>query len=191
MFRYVITLFATVMLIANVALADQRIVGHMTPFPEEMLSNPVTLDCGLTVQEARGISPNYPRLNSLCTHAYSNFFKFIEAKGLETRHREPFKWNASFLPEASCYRCLNDEGYRFKYRYVHGRLIGYTDKNEQYAFMSSVRDRQFKTTFVHELFHSMSMYYGVYDNHPGGWAAKTAADEVLAQDFTEWLGYGR
>jgi hypothetical protein len=190
MFRRFILLFA-IILTASTALADQRILGHMTPLPNEFLADPVTLDCGITVQEARGITLDYPRLNSLCTHAYANFFKFIDAKGLKTSHRASFKWNASFLPEKPCYRCLNDEAYRFKYRHVHGNLIGYTDKDVGYAFMSSVRDAQFNTTFVHELFHSMSMYYGVYDNHPGNWAAKTAADEVLAQDFTEWLGYGR
>lgn len=190
MFRYITLLVAT-LLIVSTAHADQRVVGHMTPFPEEMLESPVTLDCGARVQEVRGASMNYPRLNSMCTHAYTNFFKFIEAKGLKTKHRERFHWNVSFLPENTCYRCLNDENYRFRHRHVRGRLIGYTDKNAGYAFMSSRRDHEFNTTFVHELFHSLSMYYGVYDNHPGGWPEKTAADERLAQDFTEWLGYGR
>jgi len=190
MFRRFIILFA-ILLVASTAFGDQYIVGHMPPLPNEFLSNPVTLDCGVTIQEVRGVSLDYAHLNSLCIHAYSNFFKFVEAKGLKTSHRKSLRWNASFLPERPCYRCLNDETYRFRYRHVHGNLIGYTDKDIEYAFMSSVRDHQFSTTFVHELFHSMSMYYGVYNNHPGNWTAKTAADEVLAQDFTEWLGYGR
>jgi hypothetical protein len=185
------TLIVAILLVVGVAHADQHIVGHMIPLPEEILTTPVQLDCGATIQEVRGSSMDYSHLNSMCTHAYSNFPKFVQAKGLKTESREPFQWNISFLPESSCYRCLNDEAYRFRYRHVHGRLIGYTDKNTGYAFMSSVHDREFNTTFMHELFHAMSMYYGVYDSHPGDWSAKTAADEKLAQDFTEWLGYGR
>ena len=190
MFRYIIFILA--ILITSSAFADERIVGYMPPLPEEMLTDPITLDCGLTINEVRGGSLDVPRLNSMCMHAYDNFFKFIETKGLKTNHNNPFVWNISFLPEATCYRCLNDEKYRFKYRYVHGAVIGYTDKNQQYIFMFvDNKDREFKTTYVHELFHAMSMYYGVYDNHPGGWSTKTAADEKLARGFTEWLGYGR
>jgi hypothetical protein len=191
MFRRFFALVLFIILVAGVAFADQRIVGHMTPLPEEKLENPVTLDCGIIVQEVHG-SMNYARLNAMCTHAYENFWTFVDAKGLETRHRNRFAWNISFLPDDTCYRCLNDEQYRFKFRHVHGRLIGYTDRDQQYAFMiSNHRDREFNVTFVHELFHSMSMYYGVYDNHGGTYAQKTAADERLAVEFTEWLGYGR
>lgn len=190
MFRYVITILA-ILFLSHTAIADTKIVGHMTPFPEEKLENPVTLDCGATIQEVRGLNADYARLNSMCTHAYSNFFKFIKAKGLKVNHTNAFRWNLSFLPEARCYRCLNDESHRFRHRHVHGYLIGYTDKDTEYAFMSSTVDKEFNTTFVHELFHSMSMYYGVYDNHPGNWGEKTAADEKLAENFTEWLGYGR
>jgi hypothetical protein len=35
------------------------------------------------------------------------------------------------------------------------------------------------------------MFYGVYDSHPGSWSQKTNADEELAAEFTEWLGYGK
>lgn len=189
MLKYILIIASIVL--TNTALADSRITGHMTPLPSERLDNPVTLDCGATVQEARGISLDYSRLNAMCTHALSNFFKFTKAKNLRENHTDPFSWNLSFLPEDNCYRCLNDETHRFRYRFVHGHLIGYTDKDERYAFMSSVYDSEFNTTFVHELFHSMSMYYGVYDNHPGDYSEKTNKDEGLAQEFTEWLGYGR
>lgn len=189
MFRYVIYFILAIVLVAGVATADQKMVGHMAPFPKEKLANPVTLDCGATVQEARGINLDYAHLNAMCTHAYSNFFKYIDAKGLKYNHRAPFRWSLSFLPEDNCYRCLNDEKYRFKHRFVKGRLIGYTDKDHRYAFMSNIRDQEFNDTFVHELFHSMSMYYGVYSNHPGNNAQKTAADEKLAVEFTSWLGY--
>jgi hypothetical protein len=190
MFRYVIA-FLAILFLSHTAIADSKIVGHMAPLSGEKLEQPVALDCGAIIQEVRGFHPNYAVLNSMCTHAYSNFFKFVKAKGLQYNHSEQFQWNLSFLPEERCYRCLNDEAYRFRHRHVQGYLIGYTDRDERYAFMSNVVDGEFNTTFVHELFHAMSMYYGVYDNHPGNYAQKTAQDEKLAQDFTEWLGYGR
>jgi hypothetical protein len=166
------------------------VVGHPTPFPNELLENPVILDCGAVIQEVQA-GQDYALLNSMCTHVYSNFFNYIEAKRLRVEHKKPFNWNLSFLSEDTCYRCLNDEEYRFNNRFISGRVIGYTSRNDRYAFMSSKRDSEFNTTFVHELFHSMSMYYGVYDNHPGTWAQKTIADEYLAVEFTEWLGYGK
>lgn len=185
------TVLLAIVLVASTAFADTRVVGHPTPLPEELLENPVTLNCGATVREVDGPTPNYANLNSMCTHAHSNFFKFIEAKGLRTQHRRAFTWNLSFIPESASYRDLNDERYRFHNRFIRGRVIGYTSRNHRYAFMSSRIDSEYNVTFVHELFHSMSMHYGVYDNHPGTWAEKTATDERLAVEFTEWLGYGR
>lgn len=182
---------AAALLVSGVARADARVVGHMPPFPEEMLDPPVTLTCGATVREARSFTPDYRRLNRLCTRATTHFFPFIERKGLEVTHREPFAWGISFLPERTCYRCLNDEAYRFRYRQAKGAVIGYTDKNSEYFFMTTIVDREFSVTFVHELFHALSMFYGIYDAHPGSWESKAAADEKLAVEFTEWLGYGR
>lgn len=190
MSRHIFTIILSIIFCANVALAD-RTVGHPTPFQSELLENPVVLDCGATIREVRGSSQNYAQLNSMCTHAYSNFFQFIAAKGLRVNNHDPFQWNISFLPEATCYRCLNDEKYRFNNRFIGGAVIGYTSRNDRYAFISSTRDSQSNVTFVHEMFHSMSMFYGVYDNHSGSWSRKTEADERLATEFTEWLGYGR
>jgi hypothetical protein len=190
MFRYIFTIILSIVLYTNVALAD-KVVRHPTPFQNELLENPVVLDCGLTIREVRGSSINYAQLNSMCTHAYSNFFEYINAKGLRASHHNPFVWNASFLPEDTCYRCLNDERYRFNNRFISGKVIGYTSRNDQYAFITSIQDSEFSITFVHEIFHSMSMYYGVYDNHSGSWSQKTKTDEKLASEFTEWLGYGK
>jgi hypothetical protein len=88
---------------------------------------------------------------------------------------------------------LNDETYRFRYRFVKGITVtGYTDRSEKYSFaISDTSDSEFKVTFVHEMFHAMSMFYGVYENHPGTLSDKSRADEILAQEFTVWLGYGR
>jgi len=190
MFKYLIAL--VILLISTTSVADQRIVGHMLPLPEETLSSPVQLDCGIVIKEVRGGSLNVAKLNQMCSRAASSFFPFIEREGLTPMHRNSFDWNVSFLPEPRCYRCLNDETYRFKFRHVHGMLIGYTDLNQGYIFMlSDFSDREFNVTFVHELFHAMSMFYGVYNSHPGSWSDKTAADDRLAYAFTDALGYGR
>jgi hypothetical protein len=190
MFKYLISLI--LFLISTTAIADQRIIGHMLPLPEEMLNTPVTLDCGVVIKEVRGGSLNIAKLNRMCSLAESRFFPFVESKGLTPRNHSVFSWGVSFLPEPRCYRCLNDEDYRFKYRHVHGALIGYTDLEQRYIFMlSDFSDREFNVTFVHELFHAMSMYYGIYESHVGSWGEKTAADDKLAYEFTETLGYGR
>jgi len=190
MFKY-IALFLSIILIASLSMASDRVVGHMTPFPSETLDTPVTLDCGASIEEVRGGKLDYAKLNSLCTHAASNFFRFVDAKGLKTGDRsQAFSWSVSFLPGASCYRCLNDEDYRFHNRFVKGYVTGYTDLNSRFSFVIS-KSRELKVTFVHEMFHAMSMFYGVYENHTGNYSEKTAKDEALAQEFTEWLGYGR
>lgn len=191
MFRYILTVILSISLIAGTAYADTKVYGHPTPLTNELLETPVTLNCGATVREVRGSAQDYNHLNDMCTHVALNFFKYIEARGLRTQRNDPFNWNIAFLPVDTSYRSLNDESYRFHNRFIGGLVIGYTSRNDRYAFMSSVRDSEFDTTFVHEMFHSMSMHYGVYDNHPGSWQEKTEADERYAVEFTEWLGYGR
>lgn len=191
-FRWLTTLLALVS-VAGSALADERVVGPMTPLPEELLLTPVVLDCGATIREVRGGSPDMARLNRLCTHAFTNFFTFVrDMRHLEVIREDDFDWNVSFLPDASCFRCLNDERHRFRGRFVRGNLTGFTDRDLAYIFMiSDPNDREFRVTFVHELFHAMSMFYGIFDRHPGDWTEKAAADDRLAADFTDWLGYGR
>jgi len=185
--KYILILLA--ILIASTASADELIVGHMKPLPNELLNNPIHLDCGLSIREARGGPP--PELETQCLHAKKNFFRFINFKGIKPREAN-FAWSMSFLPEGKCYRCLNDTSYRFKYRFIPGNVIGYTGKDEQYSWViSDYKDPQFNVTFVHELFHALSMHYGVYDSHPGSLKDKTNRDEILAQEFTEGLGYGR
>lgn len=190
--KYILILLA--IFIASTASADELIVGHMKPLPEELLDKPVRI-CGVSIREVRGAtfsSEKVDELKARCAHAEQNFFRFAEYKGLELKHKQPFEWSFSFLPEASCYRCLNDTSHRFKERFVSGNVIGYTDKDRKYSWMLSAHwDREFNTTFVHELFHALSMHYGVYDSHPGTLEQKTEVDEALAQEFTEGLGYGR
>lgn len=56
---------------------------------------------------------------------------------------------------------------------------------------SDSRDADFALTFVRELFHAMSMFYGIFENQVGSWDGRNWIEERLAEDFTAWLGFGR
>lgn len=177
------------------ALASEMIVGHMKPLETELLTHPIQFPCGLKIQEMRGTSLDKDQREKMvgqCNVAKTSFFKFMAYKGIPTQNEKPFEWSLSLLPESNCYRCLNDTAHRFKYRFVQDNVIGYTDKDARYSWvLSDVKDKEFDTTFMHELFHALSMYYGVYDAHPGSLQQKTDADEILAEEFTDGLGYGK
>jgi len=169
-------------------------VGHMAPLPEELLKEPIVLACGAVIREIRGgNSINLDVLNRVCSEVTSSFLSFLEAQGIHTQATEPFTWNLSFLPSGDCYRCLNDERYRFRIRVVLDRdLIGYTDAAERTIFLTSdAWDAAFRLVFVHELFHALSIHYRLLADRPGTWQERYVAEEALAGDFTEWLGYGR
>jgi len=170
------------------------VVGHMAPLPEELLKEPIALDCGAVIREIRGGNTiNLDVLNRLCSEVTSSFEPFLRAQGVQVRLEGPFVWDLSFLPSGDCYRCLNDVRFRFRHRVVLDRdLIGYTDVAEKTIFLTSnAWNAAFRLVFVHELFHALSIHYRVLADRPGTWQERYVAEEELAGDFTEWLGYGR
>jgi hypothetical protein len=189
--KRILSVFVSLITISLTAEADTRIAGHMEPLDHELLSPEIRLDCGVVVRERQGKPVSVEALNNMCTYALRNFPKFVEEKKLRTnRNTGAFSWSLSILPESHCYRCLNDVKYRFRYRMIKADVIGYTEKNARYSFiLNDESDKVYNVTFVHEMFHAMSMFYGVYDNHPGNWGQKTERDERLAKEFTNWLGY--
>jgi len=190
MFKSLIILLAITF--SSIALADSKVLGHLAPLPHEVMGSPVRLDCGATITEMRGGNPDVRKLNALCNQAAQGFKAFVEHRGYKLAHNMEFEWSISFIPYGKCYRCLNDTEHRFYTRTVDSPVWGITDQTHRYMFvLSDKRSREFTVTFVHELFHSMSMHYGVYNSHPGGYGEKSQADEVLAEDFTDWLGHGR
>jgi len=173
---------------------ERGIVGPMAALPEELLKEPIHLTCGAVIREMRGGNTiNLEVLNRICSEAKSSFEPFLAAQGIAVQQASPFAWNLSFLPSGDCYRCLNDERYRFRHRVVLDRnLIGYTDVAERTIFLTSdAWDAAFRLVFVHELFHAFSIHYRLLADSPGTWQERYVAEEVLAGDFTEWLGYGR
>jgi hypothetical protein len=174
------------------AADDARREGHMTPLPSERLSDPITMSCGVTIYEWRGGNTDRDRVEKLCSLATDYFFPYLKMNGIEPVHQNEFRWSMALLPQGYCYRCMNDTRYRFKGRPVNGFLSGYTSFTRRWIFMvGSNNHPDFNVTMVHELFHSMSEYYGVFANHPGSEQEKVNRDEELAEGFTEWLGLGR
>jgi hypothetical protein len=165
-------LFTILMLLTSLAIADQRIVGHMQPFQEERLDTPMTLNCGVTIYEWRGSG--------------------IKTKRMEPAHDQPFRWSMALMPDGRCYRCMNDVQWRFAYRPVKQYVTGYTSFNQRWLYMfGNTGHREFDVTMVHELWHAQSYYYGIINQYPGDDDAKVARDERMAVGFTMWLGLGR
>lgn len=166
----------------------------MKPFTNELLNKPISLPCGVTIREWRGQSKPSPEaikmMDSLCTKALNNFKPFIESQGLRSPRSGSLSWNWSIVPDGHCYRCLNDTKFRFAERFVRDELWGYTGRDQRYTFtISTVKRPIFKKVFTHEMFHAMSMYYGLYDQHSQDDYVKTETDEQLAEKFVEYMGY--
>lgn len=174
---------------------EMKLPGHMQPWPDEELASPVRLACGVTIVEWTAGSPRTPaviaKLDAICSRAVAAFPEFALKHHLpRPRMVRPFTWPLSLIPEGACYRCLNDTEYRFSTRAVHW-LWGYTSRNAAATLMLSDTDSPvFERIFTHEIWHAMSMYYGVFEQHAGGDDEKIRADEALAEGFTRFLGLG-
>jgi hypothetical protein len=169
----------------------------MTPLPSEWLASPIHLPCGLTIREWRGKSrPSRAmeaKLERWCVAAERHFVPFLHSRGLELPRpdRGAFRWSESLIPDGDCHRCLNDYNGRFATRFTHELVWGYTSLPLRWSFMiSDVRSEMFRQVFTHELFHAMSMYYGLYASHWGMWIVKSGEDEELARAFTRSMGLG-
>lgn len=190
MSRYIHIILA-IILVSTIALADQKIVGHMAPLPTELLDNPIALDCGATIREAKGILLTKKlliKLNTMCNTAHMNFFTYAEVRHLEITNGDHFEWYLSFLPEATCYRCLNDEAYRMNGRMVKGSdVTGFIQHDISYSFITTTQDDEFSATYLHELFHAMSYHYGVWGSLEGSFEEKVQKEEKMAEEFAKWI----
>lgn len=133
---------------------------------------PIHLSCGLVIVEApdklRKLSLSLEKLNKLCTLAVNSYGA-----------KQGFHWKAAFVSKGDCSRCLNGE----RFKNVDNDLAGFTVFKYQILFViSDMDDVEFETTFVHEIFHALQMYYNVDDG---------SNQEVLAEEFTERLGFGK
>lgn len=190
--KYFILLFT--LLISTTSLADTKVVGHMEPLPSEALDQPITLqDCsGLTIEEWRGSVTDdkaLKKLNAICKRAIAEFESFIKSKGLKKRNNSNFKYHVALLPDTKNYRGMNDMKFRFADRFVKKELWAYTSRDNRYIFMvSSVDIPEMPSIFSHELFHALSMHYGIFDAHANTDSERVAKDEKLALEFEKYLG---
>jgi hypothetical protein len=74
---------------------------------------------------------------------------------------------------------MNDVKDRFREREVKV-TAGYTSVTHRWTFIGT-NDDEFDTTFVHEIFHALNIFYGTVDDR----------EEELAEKFTQELGLGK
>ena len=177
----------------------------MTPLADEMLLNPITLSdkCeGVVVREWREGEPGTEAtraairvMDRLCNRALGAFERFTDRHGLERVHSLPFSWSVSVIPDGDCYRCLNDLTYRVSSRSEQIEVWGYTSLTHRFIFILNqvqVNGKPgvlWQKIWVHELFHALSMYYGIFESHAGTDAKRVKIDERYAKKFeVEVLG---
>lgn len=173
----------------------------MTPLPEEQLPKAIWLSgkcSGIAIREwvvTNNGSVRKPAairyMDRLCNQAVGAFGAFAAERKLVPAHSEQFNWRISLLPDGDCYRCLNDLKYRFAYRAVQRPVWGYTGLYERYSFLLNeiyvvgVPDRMWRRVWVHELFHALSMHYGIFWAHADDNEERARIDERYAREFVD------
>lgn len=195
--------------VASVALAGYS--KKMQPTPDERLDDPISLSgpcSGVKIVEWRyrpgysestGPSPKSLRiLKKYCKIAVKEFSTFVESKGFKLEHNRSFKTTISLIPTDSEPRNLNDLKYRFAKRYQQYPLLGYYHRSTNYTFVmhdvlkpNERPNFKFKTVYVHELYHALANYYGIFHQYSDNLDTASKIDEALAMEFTHHLGLGR
>jgi phosphoribosyl 1,2-cyclic phosphodiesterase len=160
----------------------------MFPLHYERLEHIEKISCGIKIHEWRGSKLNSGIVNRFCSLAKSNFVGFISKLKKDyvvKRLSEKFEYDASFIPDNKQKRNLNDTTFRFKGR-DQPDVFGYTNILHHWMFVTSdYNDSEFGVTLAHEVFHAMSDFHMIVDQH------SALEEEILARDFTEYLGLGR
>ena len=176
---------------------------QMTPTISEKLNSPIALCSGIKIVEWRDsgtpatqlTKANIKALIRYCKEAMKAFPKFVKSKGYDLKRAGKLHTSVCFMPVNSSPRNLNDIDYRFSSRTKIydsdgnvGQIWGYFQRYTDHIYVRNTAANHHRVVFIHELFHSASYYYGIYDQHEG---YKDSKDENLAQEFTVYLGYGR
>jgi hypothetical protein len=206
-----IRLILCFLLLSQVAWAEEKIVGHPEPLPEETLSPVIRLtgQCS-DVNVVEWVGPQTTQaiqiIDSTCNLVANNFYQFVAEEGYAAIQVVKPSYRISLLlwDEFSGYRGLNDNTYRFVERprfcsieakVCHDneeplQLVGWSDKQLRIIFVrNDVTDLfginpKFTAILAHELFHSLSFDSGSYNQHQN-----IAIEEILARKFTEKLGF--
>lgn len=172
---------------------DVRIV-EWRPTPEYLSSTSYSVQA-LTV------------LDKTCQQAVSKFKSFLKSESLTGKAPTTIAFSVSLMPADASrhgteYRNLNDITFRFFNRTKEYDEDGnvyliwaYSQRSNHYIYIRNdvlnddgkTVNSEFVKIFAHEIGHTLSYYYGIYDNHSGD---KDAEDEKLARKFTTYLHYG-
>jgi hypothetical protein len=175
---------------------------------------PLKGECtSFVIKEWRGtqITPQAIKIiNNTCNTAAKSFFPFVKEKGYTIKQNVKFVVGISLIPwdqekDGADYRGLNDMKYRFvqreKFCDAYGRpchlwetplsVYAVSDKYRNWIFLlNDVYYAEewlpsFRTIWTHELFHTFSHHYGVFDQHPGMERNKITKDEEMAYAFAD------
>ena len=181
----------------------------MTPLPNEELSQSLSLTNACSkvniVEWRQDGGPNEiakNKLNAICNKVIGDFPRFFKNKEYNVTPIENFTQSVSIIPIDNGFRNLNDIIFRFSTRSFieydeNGDLItilGYHQRATSFIYIynqvliDGKLNKQFRTVFAHELFHALSYQFGIFYQHDGN---KNETEEEMAQDFTEFMGYGR
>lgn len=218
MIRNFISILATIVSINAVNIGDAThfnsasnytdAKGVMSPLPNEKLGEPIYLDgpCSdvkiIEWRETKGVADSEMNeasinvLKNVCKLTVNNFESFIKTKDNYTLigDVDDFRANICLMPLNSSPRNLNDIEFRFFNRYVKDTVWGYHQRatNNIYirndVFDGNMPRHYFVVVFAHELFHSLSYKYSIYDQHTGN---KELVEEEMARQYTQYLGLGR
>lgn len=193
------------------ATTDANSSYLMTPLPEEKLTKSIFLSekCAMVeIVEWRGRDEvgrqeEVADLDRICQRVVEKFPIFIKEK---TDFKLPedlsFSQLVSVIPGDDGFRNLNDVEFRFSTRSgieydENGEvmpILGYHQRATSFIYIYNLvrikgkLNSQFRTVLAHELFHALSFKLGVFGQHTGN---KNEKEEEMAQQFTEWMGYGK
>lgn len=142
----------------------------------------------------------YEIINNVCQTVWENFIPFMSnySHYKILGNIDQVNPKISLIPVNDKARNLNDNQYRFSRRNISGELWGYHHQKTNYVFVRNMifspngnLDKYFKLYLAHELFHSLSYSLGIYNQHKGNIDEIVATEELMADEFTVYLGFGK
>lgn len=207
------------LLLAPSLSANQKIVGHMAPLDDELLSPALTLkkDCaGVAIREWRpsvnkdNTQPSRraaKMMSEVCNLAVDHFDKYVREKGYTPRSLAKFRFNISLIPfdaydDGTQYRNLNDISYRFAKRFRTidqdgnpSHILGYTSRaGDDYVYLrNDPLTPNWKENPRFKVVFAHELYHAMSFRY-GVWdqmGGDSNQEEEMAYGFTESLGLGR
>jgi len=206
--KYLITLYL-LLVSSSVLAADAKVPDISKPRPEELLSEPIQLDCGpyinIRIVEWRasrrvpltGVTPEgIAVMNRACQEAVENYPAYLKSKHLNFVQM-PVNVNISLLPSNSYLdgtesRNLDDLKGRFKYEFNECCFWGLYIKRTSSLFFrndpiltNGIPHKYFIRAFQHELAHIFDDQWNVMNLNDISYRS----DEKMAEDWVRFIGF--